>query len=191
MEHPCAGCGAILAPHVTYCLACDTPVEGARDGLSVGPMTVTRVGRPRHLIVPVVAAVVLIGGGATVAAVAAHRYHVRGEDQAAAHVRSETTDILRAEAGDRTGCHRLVATMKRPAAAERVRQECLGLVGSDPGMTAGDLRVDRIVLSRRTGSVRLRATLSDPRGTHALDRTVAVARVGGTWSMRWDGEPLR
>jgi hypothetical protein len=185
---PCPHCDAPIRPTATFCLACDTPVTDTDRGLSVA--TPTPVARSRIASTAAVAAtvgVVALLGGAVYGTV--HLIHGRkahAEAQASADVRRAVTVLVRAESGQPYACRTAAALLAR----SNPRQECLAVLGEDPGARLQDVRLDPARLGSHTGSVRLHATVVDNHGSRPLDQTFDVVDVSGQWRLRWDGKPL-
>jgi hypothetical protein len=185
---PCPSCGAPLKRTATFCLACDTPVVDTERGLSVAepvPVPPAR-GAPVVAVAIVAGLLVLLGGTAYGTVHLLRGRHGRAEAQAAADVRRGVTLLVRAESGEPGACRSVSALL----AGSGRRQECLGIVGKDPGAHLEDVRLDPARLEGETGTVRLHATLVDGRSSRTLDQVYAVVDQSRQWRLQWDGKPM-
>jgi hypothetical protein len=183
----CPHCDAPLKPAARYCLACDRPVGEETSALSVGEAVAVSVGRPLVAVAAVAATVVVLG--ALVWGYVAFLHHGNGaaEAQARGDVRRGTTLLVSAEGGQPSACLRSAGVLAGPAAD--VVAKCQAIVDHDPGAHVASIQVDRLRLQGTTGSVRVRASIRDRTGTHALDRVVDLVHAGRAWRMSWDGRP--
>jgi hypothetical protein len=182
---PCPHCEAPLKPAATFCLECDTPVVPDSGRLSVGEPTQVHVGRPILGISMIVAAVLVLGGAAygTLAFV----HHQRTTTQATKDVTRGTTLLLEAEGGRAGACGKTHRTFAGPV--EVVRSECAQVVDGDPGVKVDKVVVDRLSLGAKTGTARVRATISDRSGTRTVERSVNLVKESKRWRLSWDGHP--
>ena len=183
----CPHCDAPLKPAARYCLACDRPVGDETSTLSVGEPVAVSVGRPLVAVAAVAATVVVLG--ALVWGYIAFLHHGNGTvaAQARGDVKRGTTLLVSAEGGQPSACLRSARVLAGPAAD--VLAKCQAIVDHDPGARVASIQVDRLRLQGTTGSVRVRASIHDNTGTHALDRVVDLVRSGRSWRMSWDGRP--
>jgi hypothetical protein len=185
---PCPNCDAPLKPTATFCLACDTPVTDTERGLSVAdPIPVAPTRSALVVAVAVVAGLVALLGGAVYGTVhLLHGRHAHAETQAADDVRRGVTLLVRAESGQRGACRSAAAVL---TGSDR-RQECLAIVGQDPGAHLENVHVDPARLGSQTGTVRLRATLVDDHRSRSIDQVYDVVEQSQQWRLRWDGKPV-
>jgi hypothetical protein len=184
---PCPHCGAPIKRVATFCLACDTPVVDTESGLSVGELIVVPA-KPRPLLVTaILVGVLVVLGGSTYGIL--HFFqdrHANSESQAASDARSAVTLLVRAESGQNGACRKAAAHLTGSGR----RQECLGIVGEDPGAHLENVKLGAAHLGSKTGTVRLTATVVDDHGSRDLDRVLDLDLQGKLWLMRWDGKPV-
>lgn len=182
----CPHCGAPVRPTATFCLACDRPITDTERGLSVAePVVVPRRARPVIASVGIVAVVAVLGGSTYGLLHYVSGRHHNAEAKATADARGAVTLLVRAEGGDGHACARVGAFIAGGAA----RHDCMGIVGHDRGATLADVHAAPAKLTGTTGTVRVTATVTDPRGTHSFDEVVQLAELGKLWRVRWDGTP--
>ena len=184
---PCPHCEAPLKPTATFCLACDTPVVPMTSRLSVSEPTRVHVGRPIVGIAMVVGAVLLLAGAAYGGLAFAHHRHVATTTQATRDVRRATALLVNAQAGKEIACHRVRSLLAGPA--ETVRGECEQVLDKDPGVRLDGVAVDRLDLAGKSGTARVRTTVTDAAGTRHLDQVVHLVEEGKQWRLSWDGHP--
>jgi hypothetical protein len=181
----CENCGAPLPRTGTYCLACDTPVSGTAQGLSVAETESVRNGRP-------IMGIALIGGIAigVLALVAgmylAFRPHSTGD--ARQSVTNGVTLLVKAEGGKHQPCKNLTKylagkpTVYRPA--------CREIIGHDPGAHLRAVRAGATTLNGSHGTVHLSATLVDDSGSRHWAKDFPVVQYEGMWRLDWNGSPI-
>jgi len=184
----CPHCDAPLKPASTFCLACDRPVVDESSRLSVGePMRVS-AGRPLVGLLVVAGVVLAVGGAAYGGLAYIHQQRTKSTDAVLEDVTRGTTLLVDAEGGRADACQRATSEVAGPA--DDVLRECRAIVDHDPGVRVAAIRVDRLDLEGAKGTARVRATISDAHGTHALDRAVDLVRGRRDWRMTWDGRPV-
>ena len=175
-----------MRPTATFCLACDTPITDTERGLSVAEPVAREVrARPWLVGVVVVGLVALIGGTTYGVMHYISTRHQHTEAHAAADARQAMTFLVRAESGDAHACRRAAPLLS----GFKERQSCLAIVGRDPGAKLQDVHTDTAKVNGTAGSVRLRATVADDQGTHAIDDVLKLTEVGSDWHLVWDGTP--
>ena len=182
---PCPFCDAPLKPSATFCLACDRPVVPETSRLSVGEPVEVKMGRP--LVAVAVAVGVLLALGGTAYGAVAFLHHQSADSRAAAvhDIAHGTTLLLEAEGGDAAACRATVRVLAGQPAA--TRQACAGVVDHDPGIKVDKVVVDRLHLGGTTGTARVRATITDDKGTRTVDRVVDLVRQARSWRLNWNG----
>ena len=182
----CPHCEAPIRPTATFCLACDTPVTDTERGLSVAePVPVAPRSGPLLVVAAVAGILVALGGTAYGVAHFMNARHTKAETAAASDLRHAVTLLVRAESGEAGACHRVTAYL----AGGGRRQECLDIVDKDPGVHLENVRLDPAQLGSLTGTLRLRATVVDDRGTRDLDHVYNLVDEAKQWRLRWDGKP--
>lgn len=187
----CAHCGAPLRPAAGYCRACDTPVEGAQSGrLSVAePVPVAPDRRRRRLAVTgAVALLALVGTMGYGALHLADARHAATAAEAAADARHAVVLLVRAESGQAGACGASMPYLDGQHAD--LRQDCLALVGTDPGLRLAHVRLGTPALHAGVGTVHVTGTVTDDSGTRSYSRTLGLVDQGGHWLVRWDGRRL-
>lgn len=181
-EHLCTNCGASLPPTGTYCLACDTPVENAAKGLSVGDIQVVQKGRP-IVMVGISLAVVLVVGGIVYGV---HSFMAHRADGEAGNAAKKGVEIVvRAESGHSGACPYVSEVfMGDPKTEEKA---CLALVGDDPGAHLKHLRAASVHRSGSHGSVDLEGTLVDKSGKRTFEKDLTLQKQSSGWMIDWDG----
>ncbi len=187
--NPCANCGAALPPAAGFCLACDTPVEGAQGGgLSVAAPEPARPVRRLPVLAAAVVGIVAVGAVTLAIVHWVGGHEAAATNQAAGNAGRALALVVDAESGRGGVCRNwadYVAGLRRD-----LRQECAALAGRDPGARLEDVHEDPANLSASTGTVTVHATLVDDHGSRAFARTVKIIDIGGHWRMSWDGRPL-
>jgi len=107
------------------------------------------------------------------------------EAQAASDARRAITLLVRAESGEPHACERA-----RPLlSGTELRKSCTALVGHDRGVQLSDVRTSTPKLDSTAGTVRLRATVTDSRGSRTLDEVLHLTEVSSGWQLQWNGAP--
>ncbi|MCW2755211.1 MAG: hypothetical protein JWQ32_2622 [Marmoricola sp.] len=182
----CTNCGASLPATGTYCLACDTPVEGAITGLSVSTPTVTKVGRPWVGAVVGIAVLALIALAALgIRALIEHGQNSSVELAATTGVRL----IVATEAGRPGVCQTLSAGVTGDPAQSLAA--CRALLLSDRAVKLTGLHATAINRHGNGATVRLQGTIFNGNGPQPFDRDVKLAKIDGTWKMDWDLQPIK
>ncbi|MCW2786439.1 MAG: hypothetical protein JWP74_2956 [Marmoricola sp.] len=184
-EHQCTNCGASLPPTGTYCLACDTPVEGAVRGLSVAEPTTSQVGRPL-LGVSIIGAIVVV---LALIAFGAHGMlqHKQNDEVHAAALKGVRM-IASAEGGDSGVCKYTQGHFAGTPQTEKLA--CRALVGHDPNVKLKRLHVTHSDRHGSGATVNVRGTVVDARGHRIFERDVKLVKYQGTWVFDWDGTPV-
>ena len=184
---PCPQCEAPLKPTATFCLACNTPVVRDTSRLSVGEPTRVHVGRPIVGIAMILGAVLLVGGAAYGTLAFVHHRRAATTSQATRDVTRATDLLVNAQAGKDSACRRVHSLLAGPV--ELLRSECDQVLGKDPGVRLDKVVVDRVQLAGKTGTARVRATVTDAAGTRNLDQVVHLVEEGKQWRLSWNGHP--
>ncbi|MCW2855419.1 MAG: hypothetical protein JWR52_1034 [Marmoricola sp.] len=182
----CTNCGASLPATGTYCLACDTPVEGANTGLSVSTSTVTKVGRPWvGVTVGIVVLAVIVGIVLGIRALIIHGQNSAAELAATTGVKY----IVATERGQAGLCKPLSTTFVTGDPAQSLAA-CRALLGKNPSLKLNGLHTTAINRHGDGATVRLQGTINPGTGPHPFDQDVKLAKVQGTWKMDWDLQPI-
>ena len=184
---PCPHCEAPLKPTATYCLACNTPVVPETSRLSVGEPTQVKIGRPIVGITIIAVAVLLVLGAGVGTFAFIHHRRAATTNQATKDVRRATALIVNAQAGKKSACRRMQKVMAGPV--ELLQAQCQQVLGHDPGVQLDKIAVDQLQLGGKTGTARVRSTVTDKAGTRNLDQVVHLVEVGKLWRLQWDGRP--
>jgi hypothetical protein len=184
----CPYCEAPLRPAATFCLACDRPVADENSRLSVADSVQVTVGRPLIGMLVVAACLLAVGATAYGGYALVHHEHVATRNQAVGDLTRGTTLLVEAEAGHARACQRAEALLA--GSARQVRSECLALVDDDPGAHVEKVQVDRLSLHSTLGTAHVHAAITDDAGTHTVDRTVDLSKVGRDWRLAWDGKAV-
>jgi hypothetical protein len=184
-EHKCTSCGASLPRTGTYCLACDTPVEDAVRGLSVGETEVVRTGRPL-MGIGIAVGVVLVVGGLTYGIWNFMSHHADGEAAKAAE--ADVTMVVLAEGGHPSTCPAL--SLAVTGTPKDQREACVALARDYPGAHLRHLHATSVSRRGSRATVHLDGTLVDKAGKVPFDRTVTLVKQAGNWVLDWDGTAI-
>jgi hypothetical protein len=184
----CPHCDAPLRPTATFCLACNTPVADAQQGLSVAEASVVRMGRPLVGVGVLVGVLLVLGAIGYGSYAFVHDRSAAERANALTDTRLGVTMLVRAEGGSARSCRRAEAFLAGGPAA--VRHKCLAIVGNDHGARLDDVRVDRPSFRSDRGTVHLTATFVDPSGSRPFDHDFAVVKQVKQWRLSWDGGPI-
>lgn len=182
---PCPHCAAPLKPTATFCLACDNPVVPETSRLSVGDPIRVEVGRPIVGIAIIAAAVLALVGTAYGTLAFIHHQRAVSTAQVVDDIKHGTGLLVAAEGGSSTACRRTTPVLAGPG--QVLRRECDGVVDEDPGVRVDKIVVDHLDLSGRTGTARVRTTVTDEHGTRTVDRVVDLVLESKVWRLKWDG----
>lgn len=184
---PCPHCAEPVRPTATFCLACDKPITDTERGLSVAEAVPASIGRPVVGLAVLLVCVALLGGATYGGVRLFHHAHVATADQTEHDVRRGLALVVSAESGHTKACDLLPTYVAPPA--PKALSECQAIVGDDKGAKLSELTVGQPHLGSDTGTVQVKATISDTGGTHALDESVRLVQVGRHWRMAWNGHP--
>lgn len=184
---PCPHCSEPVRPTATFCLACDRPITDTERGLSVAEAVPASVGRPLVGLVVALACVGLLGAVAYAGVRIYGHAHTAEAKDAQDDVRRGLTLVVSAESGRSAACDELAPVVAPPAA--KTRSECEAIVGDDRRAKVDAITLGRPHLGTGSGTVQVRATIADARGTRSLDETVHLTQVGRHWRMVWNGQP--
>jgi hypothetical protein len=184
---PCPHCSEPIRPTATFCLACDRAVVDTERGLSVAETVPGPVGRPVLGLGIALACLVVLGGAAYGGVRIYRNAHAQAAAQARSDVRHGLELVVSAESGQSSACRALGPMVAEPAST--TLSKCQTIVGDDKGARLGEVNVSTPHLGNGTGTVHVRATVTDRSGTHAVDETVQLVEVRKHWRMSWDGRP--
>lgn len=184
---PCPHCSEPVRPTATFCLACDRPILDTERGLSVAEAVPAAVGRPLVGLVVALACLALLGGAAYGGVRIFHNAHSAEAKEAQADVRRGLTLVVSAESGHSAACDELAPLVAPPASTSRAA--CEAIVGDDRDAKIDTISVGKPRLESGTGTVQVRATIADQRGTRSLDETVSLVEVARHWRMAWNDRP--
>ncbi|WP_457111449.1 hypothetical protein [Marmoricola sp. URHA0025 HA25] len=184
---PCPHCSEPIRPTATFCLACDRVITDTERGLSVAEPVPASVGRPLVGLVVAAACVALLGGAAYGGVRIYRHAHVASADAARSDVRRGFRLLVSAESGQGRACDELAPVVAPPA--PKTREECQAVLGEDRSAHLDTISVGTPHFGTGTGTVQVKATITDDGGTHAVDETVRLVEVGRHWRMAWDGKP--
>ena len=184
---PCPNCGAPLPLTGTFCLECDTPVEGHTGGLSVAEVHTVRRGHPIQGIA------MLIGVAAVVIGLIALLIYVTSPHDAAdarKAVVNGVQQVVLAEGGHPHACIEMAKYISESAIV--ARPQCRALVGTDPGAHLINIQTGKVTVDNETATVHITATLVDNQGSRRIDAdfpaTNPTVQLG--WRYAWDGKKI-